>query len=148
MLLDQHGIIIMEAILMEKKKRHHTCHLSFSMSNSDYSLCCGSMVTQLIYNLVVGLCVCWGGSTVMSQKQIRKQVWCVAAFPSLPFIYISITYKQKCIFFFLPSKQSNYHWLRGDEANDLSVVTPSEAAFHRLRLSGRWCVFCYLIVDG
>lgn len=29
--------IIMEVILI-KKKRHHICHLSYSMSNSDYSL--------------------------------------------------------------------------------------------------------------
>lgn len=49
---------IIEAILKtEKKKRHHICHLSYSMSNSDYSLYFGSLVMQLISNLVVRLCM-------------------------------------------------------------------------------------------
>lgn len=47
-----------ETVLMKKKKRHPICHLPYSMSNSNYSLYCGSLVMQLISNLVVELCVC------------------------------------------------------------------------------------------
>lgn len=48
--------IIMEAILkLGGKKGRHICHLSYSMSNNDYSLCFGSPALQLISDLVVGL---------------------------------------------------------------------------------------------
>ncbi len=58
MLLDQHGIHLKGSHSYKEKKRHPICHLPFSMSNSNSSLYCGSLLMQLISNLVVGLCVC------------------------------------------------------------------------------------------